>query len=386
MGAGDKGAVEHANGHGHVLIAQEGQNLQQLAVRRQQEGGEGTHQNQQNGNQQNGHGHHGPHFGLVRGLGRVFRQLGIQVGEVPFLSRFLVLPVDKAAIDNAAHEHAHKGGDQRVKEEDAHVDVHSRSHRQRRRGGQDQSKGAGGGHRNGAAIGGHGVAGFAGEHPEHGGEHDVYHITEDRDAGDEAGHRDGILRTLGAHGLEHLVHDVVDAAGLIHEHAQHNAQAGDNADGAQGGAKIACDAGSHIRDGREIFRRAPARIGGQSHQTRAVGADQQSHKGVELDFDDTEQQHCDGDQENKKQHKMNLPFLNCARTAAPTQQISDLPSQHNMSYVICQINSAIENHLWSYRQIIVLNFVHNKHHTLYFCLIIFILHKYSVDFLVVFPA
>ena len=167
------------------------------------------------------------------------------------------------------------------------------------RGGQNQGKGTGGSHRDGAAIGGHGVLGLAGEDPEHGGKHDVNHVAEDGDTGDEAGHGDGILRALGPHSLEDPVHDVVDAARLIHEHAQHHAQASNNPDRAQSGTEITGDTGRYVRNRGEIFRRPPARVGGQGQKTGAVSAHQKGNKGVEFNFDDTQQQNRYGDQKNQ---------------------------------------------------------------------------------------
>lgn len=240
------------------------------------------HQDQQNGNQQNGHSHACAHLGLSGSFGGVFRQFGVQVGEIPLFTGFLVLFVDNAAIDDTAEEHADESGNQGIEEENTHIDVHCRGHGQGRRGGQYQREGAGGGNRDGAAVGGHGVAGLAGENPEHGRKHDVNHVAEDRDSGDEASHGDSVLGAFGANGFQHLINNIVNAAGFVHEHTQHNAQAGDNADGTQGRAEVTGDTGGNIRDGGKIFRRTAAGVGRQRHQARTVGADQKRHKGIEF--------------------------------------------------------------------------------------------------------
>ena len=295
--AGDERSVQDADGHGHVLSAQEGQNCQNLAVSRQQEGGEGADQDQNDGNQQDGHGLAGAHGLMLHSGSSVGFHLGIQVGEVPGLAQPLILLVQDAAVDDTADEHTHKGGDQSVEEEHANIDIHGGCHSQRRGGGQNQREGTGGSHGDGTAVGGHRVLGFTGQNPQHGGEHDVHNIAENGNAGNEAGHSNSILGTLGANGLQNLGNDVIDAAGLIHEHAQHDTQAGDNTNAAQRRAEVV---GNHVCDigqGSEAVRRRTGGIGCEGEKTGSVSAYKKCYKSVKLCFDDTKQQNGNRNQE-----------------------------------------------------------------------------------------
>ena len=173
----------------------------------------------------------------------IFSQLCVQIGEIPGPACLLVLFVDEAAVDDAAEEHAHKSGDQCIEEEYAHVDVHGCCYGQRRSSRKHQSECTGGSYRDRTAVSRHGVAGLAGEDAKHGGEHDIDYVAEHRNAGDKAGYGYRVLGTLRPHQIQHPVYDIVDAAGFIHEHAQHDAQSGDDTDGTQSRTEIAGNAG-----------------------------------------------------------------------------------------------------------------------------------------------
>ena len=210
----------------------------------------------------------------------------VHIGEIPGAAIFLVNLVEDTAIENTGHKHTYKSRNQRIEEEDTDFQSQVFRNRKGRSRGQHQREGTGGCRGNGAGISGHGIAGLAGKHAEHGGKHDVDHIAKNRDACDEAGQGNRILGAGFAQFLDNAVGNVVYAAGLIHEHTQHDAQAGDDADAAQGGAEFVGDHVGHI-----IQRHGAG-------NACAKGRDQQGHKGVEFQFDDAEQQYSYGYQEN----------------------------------------------------------------------------------------